>query len=223
MGGIEQATGADERAADDLCGCCGIPRLHYGLGCPAPMCRRCVLCHMCRGRHGDAFENDVIAAWQAKMIPTWQAIAAMLVDDGHYTGALKIEPGGCACGKPTCTKPGYRVIRPVKRWEVVVARAIARNTIPDLAHLVSMTLAPHMGGPNLPHVRAAIERDLCEALSAVDPDVVGIEVACAPSVIAVDEIAINIVKRTATMPAMIDTAPDVPVPLDIFSRPRGSA
>lgn len=197
------------------CRCCGVD---VGDG-PRRALHRCILCDWCDGRHGDELQLYVAARARARAGTTtaWAAIGRMLVDDAAMAGMLNFKVLDGDTVRPW-------IPAPVPRWRVLIGRALARDEVPDLSMLVQVALAPYIPGTATRETLAALSRDLSAAFALFDPNVIDVEVDSARDVLDPHHLIISVKARTATAPGMVTVAaPDVEIPADIMTRPRGSA
>lgn len=192
------------------CSCCGI----FLVG--AEVLRdRCLVCGVCDHMHGDELEARVVRLVAAGSLPWGRALACMLVDDAHHAVRLRFHGDPMACE--------MAIDEPVHRWEVVIGRALARGEVPDLSRIVAAVLARYIPGRATTTTLEAIERDMTEALQMFDPDVLSVKVTARRDHLDPEHLIIECSTRNPVGPAVLDIAPEVAIPSDISSRPRGQA
>lgn len=202
---------------DVRCQCCGLP---------VPLERReiarCAVCDLCDHLHGDALQIYVGRQVMAGQITPYHGLARMLVDDAMMAGELQLVPEVNLEARTWTLRPW--ILRPIDRWRVVVGRALAVDLAVDVSLLLSVILARHIPGRSDRGTLDAIARELREAFAVIDPNVVDVEVDCKRDVLDPEHLLINISTKTAAAPGMISLAdPDIELPADIMSRPRGQA
>lgn len=192
------------------CRCCGVPQV----GRRADL-RRCVLCDGCDRVHGAERQAKIERLVANGQMTPWFAIGQIMIDDAHHAGQLGFR------GDPTAAT--IWIDRPVCRWEVVIGRAIARNELPVTDELMAAVMLRYVPGPiaGIPGLR----RELKDALCALDPDVLDVEVSCTRDAMDAGHLIIDVIHRTAVLSAVDrwQSAPDVEIPSDIAQRPRGQA
>lgn len=183
------------------------------------------MCDVCDRRHGDELQLQVMALVRAGQITPGRALARMLLDDAHLAGMLEVRTF-----VDSAVTGGIEVLPwipvAVPRWRVIVGRALALGELPEIALLVQVTLARFMGLYSTPGVLAELKRDLSDAMSTVDPNVLDVEVTTEMGRIDPGHLKIIVTTRTAAGPGMVAVAPgaeDVEIPADILRRPRGQA
>lgn len=202
---------------DVRCQCCGLP-----VPCDRREVRRCVVCDLCDHLHGDALQIRVGRQVMAGQISLCDGLARMLVDDAMMAGGLQLVPEVNLEARTWTLRPW--ILRPIDRWRVVVGRAFAVDRAVDVSLMLSVILARHIPGQVSRGTLDAIARELREALTTIDPNVVGVEVDCKCDTLNPENLLIDISTRTAAAPGMISLVdPDVELPADIMSRPRGQA
>lgn len=194
------------------CKCCGIP-----IDGPRVAIELCVVCDRCDRRHGAALEQACIAAVRAGLLSPWHALCRMMIDDALLTGGLALVVDGRGMARPL-------VPDCPDRWMVVICRAWARQEQPQLDDIVGAVLGRYIPGPATRANFDAIARDLQRALSTIDENVLSVEVDSKIDTLDPEHLIINIQARTPATPGMVTiTAPDVELPADIMTRPRGLA
>lgn len=196
---------------DIACRCCGVP-----VNGPRQKFRVCPLCDQCDGMHGNALERLLRKLAATGAITMWHGIGRMAVDNAHLTGRLSLIGPSDAATMWVATAP-----RP---WEVVLGRAGASFTIPDIGEIVAACLAPFIPGKVSRATMDAIGRELTGALTWVDPNVVSVDVDCKRDSIDPEHLLIHVNTRTNVAPGSITVCePNIEIPDDILSRPRGQA
>jgi len=201
------------------CPCCRVPRNDVVAHPPSAgptACKRCILCHVCSGEHGEAFEArnkaDVLAAAARGVWNGWRFVAVQIVDDAHLTGRLQVMPGG-----------RLWIEDPPPRWLVVIGRALAAGTQPDAESVLGAVLDPYIGRANTAAVRAGIERDMTEALQALDDNIVSVEIKTRQHAIERDHLIFEVTSKSASAPMTVTLTPDVEVPASVLSRKPAEA
>lgn len=196
------------------CGCCGVRAQNPDGHKTVPVCSFCA--QLCNGVHGDALQHSVMAHVSTGRMEPFHAIAVMMLDDAWITRSIAFRPA-----------PGGVLISVIAppRWRVVVARAQALGTMPAIGDVCEAVLVRYFGGPNVQRIRDEIRREMIEALTAIDPDIVDIEIKIDAVTLGPNEIKLMISKRTNIEPgAMVMPAiADVAIPDDIMLRSRGKA
>lgn len=192
------------------CECCGVPDA-------GTRCRECAL--PCDGLHGDQLQLVLMRAVHDGRLAPYVALARSMYDDAMLTGRMIIRP--CA------HHPGGHatIPNPPKRWEVVVARALCRNELPDISLVLGAVLAKYIPGRCSRRTLDAIADDMREALSAVDPSIVHVEVDSKIDVVDPQHLQIVITGEAPVLGAVV-TPPgvaDVAIPADIMLRKRAQA
>ena len=196
------------------CRCCGV--MVYD---KCALRRLCMVCHSCDRRHGDELQEHVIAVVASGQITPYHAIARMMIDDALLCRVLELHSDGQ--GTATAWVPHGCV---PERWQVVAARAIAMGSVPDIQAVVDAVLGRHLPGQATRAKLDAIARDLREALHSIDPHIVSVEVDSKRDALDPENLIITIGGTRAEAPGTVTvTEPDVEVPADILSRPRGQA
>lgn len=195
-----------------LCRCCGVPVE----GMRAQV-RVCPICDVCDGKHGDELQALVGHGVVTGQIEPGKALCRMLVDDAHLTGRIiYVEREGSPLADITIPDPP-------PRWLVVCGRAAARGQLPDLQTVVNVVLAQHLpcGRDQLP----ALQRELREALTFVDPSIMDVAIDCRIDAECVEHVVINVSGRAVSPDLVVDMAKgaDVEISHDILSRARGQA
>lgn len=196
------------------CGCCGVRAQNPDGHRTVPVCSFCA--QLCNGVHGDALQHSVMARVATGRMDAFHAIAVMMLDDGWITRSVVFKPA-----------PGGMLIHVISppRWRVVVARAEALGTTPDIESVLEAVLVRRFGEANTEATREAIRCDLRTAMVAIDPDIIDLSVDIAAAMIGPNEIKIVISKRTNIEPGamMMPAIADVEIPADIMLRSRGKA
>jgi hypothetical protein len=196
------------------CKCCGFPVQ----GARAAI-ELCVVCDHCDRRHGDALQLHVMQLLRARQISVGHALARMLIDDAHLAGELMLIQRD-----PAVPIAVPWIAQPVKRWRVVTGRAFARDEPVEMELLVGVILGRYIPGKATRENLDELRRDLIEAFTTLDDNVVDIEVDCTRDVIDPAHLIINIHTKTAAAPGMTAIVDDqVELPDDIMARPRGQA
>lgn len=183
--------------------------------------RVCPICVKCDERHGMALHHEICKRLEAGKIDPYLALAVSAFDDAWICGKMTIDGVTGLVSVKECPK----------RWEVVIAWARVLRQPTDMNAVIGAVLAPFMGLPNVPHVHAQIAAEMKLALCTADPtlaDVVVEATSAGPAVIARDEIVIRATAKAVIEPepggkVIPFKAPEVELPPDILSRPRGSA
>lgn len=195
-----------------VCRCCRVPV--FGM---RQRFRVCPICDMCEERHGVVLHMELVRRVQAKTIDPWLVIAVSAFDDAWLCGKMEIDGVTGLARSRECPK----------RWEVVIAWARAARQPVALTGIIEAALAPFLGKPNIPAVRDEIGREIKMALCTADPNLVDVIVeSMGPSAqIAHDEIQIRAVAKSPSPPLAqnVGGGPEVALPPDILSRPRGQA
>lgn len=181
------------------CRCCGTVTVN------AEVARRlCTLCQRCDRRHGDELQHHVARLVRSGQIDAYHGLARMMIDDANLCARLAFvgDPMAATLWIPEAPR----------RWEVVVGRALALKQAPDLSLILQVTLARFVPGLATPERMQELANELTSALAFIDPNVLSVDVASRRDM------------RTAAAPGMVTVcAPDVEIPEDVMTRPRGQA
>lgn len=195
------------------CTCCGI-----GVSGQRAVIRRCIVCDQCDRLHGDELVATCGRMVRAGQLTPGHVLARVMMDDAHLAGMIEYrdDPDGMTV---TAWVPV-----PVPRWRVVIGRAWARGEAPDISRIVGSVLDRYLPGPASRANLDGIAQDITDALGAIDPNVLNCKVGCKVDQLDPQHLIIEVQTKTAAAPGMVDVlAPDVELPADIMSRPRGSA
>jgi hypothetical protein len=187
------------------CKCCNI---RVG-GNPINMRDQCCsLCRICDGMHGPALYARVSKLVALGRIDGNHGIAAVAMDDAWFAGEVVISPDGT-----------FIITKAPKRWEVVAAwgKLGAQVTLNDV---MNAAIAPYLRTRGTPEIVEAAKRDIRDALHAVGPDLQDIDIVVET---VGDELVFKVTSKVPVGDATKTMTPDVEVPADILSRPRGSA
>lgn len=191
------------------CRCCGVILPD---GTPRATIRRCVVCDLCDRRHGDEREAVVTQLVADGRIDAWLGIATMAVDDAHLAGCLEFV------GDPRAAD--MWIAKPVARWAVVIARALAMGEAPSASEVIGAVVGRYLPGTSaqIPEIKA----ELADALRVLDPGVVDVEVrtsrdALDPAHLSIDVLMQPAVAGTTTFAGASE------IPDDIATRTRGQA
>lgn len=194
------------------CRCCGVGLTEE----PRRTWRRCVLCDQCDRRHGDELQAHVEVLVRNGQITPWHGIARLAIDDAHICARLELR-GDRAAATLWCSDPP-------EPWYRVICRATARGELPDGGRVLRAVLERHLPAAPTPGRIEAIERDLLAALTFMDPNVLSVEIQRGIDPLDPAHLTFNIRTRTPAFPGMVDVvAPDVEIPPDVMTRPRGQA
>lgn len=200
------------------CDCCGVP-----VDGPRIALRRCILCDGCDHLHGDKLQLRVVDLVSQGKLDPYHAITRMMVDDAHMTGRLQmVSPVALADGR---VMVDVTVIGPVPRWLVAIARAAARNELPQINVVLVGVLARFFGLRATRAVLDEIRIDMIDALRFIEPSIIDIEVTSRSDAIDPEKLVIDIKASTPMLGTVVQMkgAPDVEIPADIHTRPRGQA
>lgn len=194
------------------CRCCRVPV--FGM---RARFRVCPICDMCDERHGVALHMELVRRVHAGTIDPWLVIAVSAFDDAWLCGKMEIDGVTGLCRSRECPK----------RWEVVIGWARCAKQPVNLTGILEAVLAPFMGRPNVESVREEAQREMRLALCTADPNLVDVEITSMGSGpnLERDEITIRATARTPAPPLAqnVGGGPEVELPPDILSRPRGQA
>lgn len=193
------------------CRCCGVPVEGY-----RATFRVCIGCDRCDGLHGLVLEGVLRKAVADGKLEAGTALARAIMDDAQLTCRteyVKREDGSA----------DVLIANPPERWRVVIARALCRNELPDLQAVVAAVLERWLPAPYSSALGDRIRGDLLPALQIIDRDIMDVEIDCKRDIADPEHLIIVVKARTPTLGCVVPGAPDVEVPPDIMSRPRGSA
>ncbi len=198
------------------CTCCGIAMDGAG---PRAQIKRCMICDICDGLHGDALQIQIMKTMRAGLLPAGYALARMLIDDAHLAGRLIAIPDPSGVGS------ALWIERPVPKYAVVAGRAAARGELPDVTLLTHVTLARFIGLRATSEVKADLQRDLIEMMRYVDSSVLDVNVTTDMDVVDPEHLSITVLASCPTLGSTVAEAPDAgaAIPDDIMRRPRGLA
>lgn len=195
----------------DRCRCCGVP-----VEGRRAQVRVCIGCDLCDHLHGDVLQGILWRSVNDRQLDPWIAIARAMIDDAQLTGRteyIRNDDGS----------HDIVINYPPERWRVTLARALARNELPDLSSVVQAILERWLPAPFTPQLVASIRGDMVPALQIIDAAIMDVEIDCKRDIADPGNLIIKISARTPTLGGYIGEASGVEVPPDIMSRPRGSA
>lgn len=196
------------------CRCCGVP-----VG-PHPFrqqVRVCMDCDSCDRLHGAQLQGVLAKAVADGKLQPYTAIARAMIDDAQLTGRLEhivLEDGKSA---------DVRITNPPPRWLVVMARSICRGEMPDMLSVVDAVVFRYVPGRITPTIRRAFEAELRDALHAMDPEIMDVEIESAVDVDDPGHLVIKIGAKVPVLGMQVGGAEHVDVPADIMSRKRAEA
>jgi hypothetical protein len=188
---------------------------------PREALRRCALCDLCDGFHGDRLQIRVMVLMASRQITPGHALARMLFDDAHHAGMLELHPDPQP-GQPMA----HRVWIPsaVPRWRVVIGRAVARGEPPDLGLIMQVIVARYQPARPTPDLLTTIALELGSALKMLNPYVSEVQIGSTNDTeLAPEHLIVNYVARDPDPPSEVVNLVAAEIPDDIMSRPRGSA
>lgn len=195
-----------------FCRCCRVPV--FGM---RQRFRVCPICDLCDERHGVALHMELVRRVTAGTVDPWLVIAVSAFDDAWLCGKMELDGVTGLARARECPR----------RWEVVIAWARTAKQPVALAGIMEAVMAPFMGRPNTEATRTEIGLEMKLALCTADPNLVDVTIESAgPGVtIAHDEIVIKATAKTPAPPLAqnVGGGPEVELPPDILSRPRGQA
>lgn len=176
----------------------------------------CIGCDRCDGLHGARLQHVLTEVVKAGKLDPGTALARSLIDDAQLTGRAVYTRRDD--GTADLTIPD-----PPERWRVVVARALARNELPDLQSVVDAVLRRWLPAPFSFSLGERIAADLLPALRVIDPSIFGVEIDCHRDIADPEHLIIKVNASTPTLGAALVDTRDVAIPDYVMRTPRGSA
>jgi hypothetical protein len=197
--------------AEARCRCCGVPvegnRATF---------RVCIGCDRCDGLHGQVLEGVLRKAVADRKLDPGVALARAIMDDAQLTCRTEYVPretGGA----------DIVIMNPPERWRVVIARALCRNELPDLASVVDAVLRRWLPAPYSSALGERIAADLLPALRVIDSSIFGVDIDCHRDIADPEHLIIKVNASTPTLGAALVDTRDVAIPDYVMRTPRGSA
>lgn len=166
--------------------------------------------------HGAKLQHVLTAVVREGKLDPGVALARSIMDDAQLTGRIvymRREDGSADVTVPD----------PPERWRVVVARALARNELPDLQSVVAAVLDRWLPAPYSSALGERIAADLLPALRVIDPSIFGVDIDCHRDVADPEHLIIKVNASTPTLGAALVDTRDVAIPDYVMRTPRGSA
>lgn len=199
---------------ENRCKCCGTAAISEHRAQLAGVCAMCDQCDKC---HGDTLQARLVQAAATGQIDPSMGLARMMIDDANLCGRLVYVGDWNAAT--------IEIRNPPERWEVVIARSLARNEMPDVHSVVDAVLRRRLPAPYGEQLLEDLARDLKLALSVIIPDIVDVKVQSERDIVDPEHLKILIQGKAPVLGVQLAAVAgaDVEIPADIMSRPRGSA